>query len=341
MRITGDNDEGKAQLDNFIDPKRPYPVIATTSKLMSTGVDAQTCHVIVLDQRIQSLTEFKQIIGRGTRIRTDYGKYFFTILDFRKATELFADPDWDGPPIQIICVPPGDENVTPPGPPPNDKPIIEDIEEILDDPEHVVDDADADVEDAHVYVVSGVRFRVVAERVQYYDRDGKLITESLKDYTRRTVHEEFATLDDFLQRWKSADRKQVIVDELMDRGVLLGALEDAVGADLDPFDLICHVAFDQPVLTRRERADNVRKRNVFTEYGDQAREVLTALLDKYEDRGLDSLGQIEVLKLDPFPQLGTPVELIRRFGGKEQYLHAVRQIDAALYEPTDDPENAA
>lgn len=342
MRITGDNDEGKAQLDNFIDPKRPYPVIATTSKLLSTGVDAQTCHAIVLDQRIQSLTEFKQIIGRGTRIRTDYGKYFFTILDFRKATELFADPDWDGPPIQIICVPPeGDEHVTPPAPPPADEPIIEDIEEILDDPEHVIDDAEADVEDAHVYVVSGVRFRVVAERVQYYDRDGKLITESLKDYTRRTVHEEFATLDDFLQRWKSADRKQAIIDELLDRGVLLGALEDAVGADLDPFDLICHVAFDQPALTRRERADNVRKRNVFTEYGDQAREVLTALLDKYEDQGLDSLGEIEVLKLDPFPQLGTPIELIRRFGGKEQYLHAVRQIDAALYEPADDPENAA
>lgn len=200
MRITGDNDEGKAQLDNFIDPKRTYPVIATTSKLMTTGVDAQTCHVIALDQRIQSLTEFKQIIGRGTRLRPDYGKYFFTILDFRKATELFADPDWDGPPIQIYEVPDGAEDVTPPDPTPAEEPIEDEIDEILADPDHVVDDAQLDDDDRHVYVVSGVTFTVIAERVQYYDRDGKLITESLRDHTRRTLQEEFATLDEFLKR---------------------------------------------------------------------------------------------------------------------------------------------
>lgn len=333
MRITGDNDEGKAQLENFIDPKRPYPVIATTSKLMTTGVDAQTCHVIALDQRIQSLTEFKQIIGRGTRLRPDYGKYFFTILDFRKATELFADPDWDGPPIQIYEVPEGDEDVVPPNPTPDEEPIEEEIDVILDDPDHIMDEAEIDGDDRHVYVVSGVAFTVIAERVQYYDRDGKLITESLKDYTRRTVQEEFSTLDEFLKRWKSADRKQAIVDELLERGVLLQALEDAAGGDLDPFDLICHIAFDQPALTRQERADNVRKRDVFTKYGDRAREVLAALLDKYADQGLDSLGEIEVLKLDPFPELGTPIELVRRFGGKEQYVAALREIDSALYEP--------
>lgn len=332
MRITGDNEEGKAQLDNFIDPKRIYPVIATTSKLMTTGVDAQTCQVIALDQRIRSLTEFKQIIGRGTRLRPDYGKYYFTILDFRKATELFADPDWDGPPIQVYEVPEDDQDVKPPQPSLTDEPITEAIEEILADPDHVIDDAEADSEDARVYVVSGVRFTVVAERVQYYDRDGKLVTESLKDYTRRTVREEFATLDDFLNRWRAADRKQAIIDELLERGVLLEALENDAGADLDPFDLICHVAFDQPALTRRERADNVRKRDVFSKYGEKAREVLAALLDKYEDQGLDSLGEIDVLKLDPFPELGTPVELVRRFGGREQYIQAVRDIDAALYE---------
>jgi type I restriction enzyme R subunit len=300
---------------------------------MTTGVDAQTCHVIALDQRIQSLTEFKQIIGRGTRLRPDYGKYFFTILDFRKATELFADPEWDGPPIQIYDVPEGDEDVTPPDPTPADEPIEDEIDEILADPDHVVDDAELDDEDRHVYVVSGVTFTVVAERVQYYDRDGKLITESLKDYTRRTLQEEFATLDEFLKRWKATDRKQAIVDELLERGVLLQALEDATAGDLDPFDLICHVAFDQPALTRRERADNVRKRDVFTKYGDQAREVLAALLDKYADQGLGSMGEIEVLKLDPFPSLGTPIELVRRFGGRDQYLAALREIDAALYEP--------
>jgi type I restriction enzyme, R subunit len=332
MRITGDNDEGKAELDNFINPKRPYPVIATTSKLMTTGVDAQTCHVIALDQRIRSLTEFKQIIGRGTRLRPDYGKYFFTILDFRKATELFADPDWDGPPIQTYEAAEGD-HVTPPEVTPEEQPIEDEIGEILEDPDHVLDDAEVDEDDRHVYVVSGVKFTVVAERVQYYDRGGKLLTESLKNYTRRTVQEEFSTLDEFLKRWKTADRKQAIVDELLERGVLLEALEDAVGADMDPFDLICHVAFDRPALTRRERAENVRKRDVFTKYGDQAREVLAALLDKYADQGLGSLGEIEVLKLDPFPELGTPIELVRRFGGKAQYLAALREIDAALYEP--------
>ncbi len=335
MRITGDNDEGKAQLDNFIDPKRPYPVIATTSKLMTTGVDAQTCQVIALDQRIQSLTEFKQIIGRGTRLRPDYGKYFFTILDFRKATELFADPDWDGPPIQVYNVPEGEDDVVPPEVP-DEHDADEPIEEVLQDPDHIaghiVDHSEDEADDRHVYVVSGVTFTVIAERVQYYDRDGKLITESLRDYTRRTVQGEFATLDEFLKRWKAADRKQAIVDELLEHGVLLGALEDASGKDLDPFDLICHVAFDQPALTRAERADNVRKRDVFTKYGDQAREVIAALLDKYADQGPDALGEIEVLKLDPLRDLGTPVEIVARFGGRDRYLQALREINAALYE---------
>ena len=333
MRITGDNDEGKAQLDNFIDPKRRYPVIATTSKLMTTGVDAQTCHVIALDQRIHSLSDFKQIIGRGTRLRPDYGKYFFTILDFRKATELFADPDWDGPPLQIYEVPENDNDITVPDPGTEGEIDLDEIEEVLEDPNHVYDDAAADEDDRVTYVVSGVKFAVVAERVQYYDKDGKLITESLKDYTRRTVQEEFSTLKEFLKRWDAADRKQVIVDELLERGVLLDALEDSTGHDLDPFDLICHVAFDQPPLTRRERAENVRKRDVFTKYGDQAREVLAALLDKYADQGLDSIGEIEVLKLDPFPALGTPIELVRRFGGRDQYLAALRELDSALYAP--------
>ncbi|WKZ82942.1 MAG: DEAD/DEAH box helicase family protein [Acidimicrobiia bacterium] len=324
MRITGDNDEGKAQLDNFIDPKRDFPVIATTSKLMSTGVDAQTCHVIVLDQRIQSLTDFKQIIGRGTRIRTDFGKYYFTILDFRKATELFADPDWDGPPIQVYE--PGDpEEVTPPDPPAEGSDEVEVVIEggLPEEPE--------DEEGVTRYVVSGVPFKVIAERVQYYDRDGKLITESLRDYTRRTVLQEYASLDEFLKQWTAAERKQAIVEELVERGVLLQALEERVEGDLDPFDLICHVAFDRPPLTRQERANNVRRRDVFTKYGDQARAVLEALLDKYADQGVDVIEEIGTLRLAPFPAIGTPMEIVRAFGGRDGYLGAVRELEAELY----------
>ena len=335
MRITGDNDEGKAELDNFIDPKRPYPVIATTSKLMSTGVDAQTCHVVVLDQRIQSMTEFKQIIGRGTRLRPDYGKYYFTILDFRKATELFADPDWDGPAIQDHDFTPkteqgggdeadddfGGEN--------------EEIETIL-----IQDEADGftdgSVEDdpSIKFVVSGIQFRIIAERVQYYDKDGKLITESLKDFTRKAVKEEFATMETFLRRWHGAERKQVILDELLERGVMLSALEESVGRNIDPFDLICHVAFDQPALTRKERVDQVKKRDVFTKYGEQARQVLGILLDKYADQGIDSIETIEVLKLAPFSDLGTPIELVKKFGGRDKYLEAIQDLENALYATT-------
>jgi type I restriction enzyme R subunit len=327
MRITGDNNEGKAELDNFIDPKRPYPVIATTSKLMSTGVDAQTCHVIVLDQRIQSMTEFKQIIGRGTRLRPDYGKYFFTILDFRKATELFADPDWDGPPIQIKTThTDGTEDMVEPD---------ENFWEEEDEPIVLVpgDGQEPTVEEdpAITFVVSGVKFKIIAERVQYYDKNGKLITESLKDFTRKAVTEEYATLKDFLKEWRSVERKQVILDELLERGVVLEALEEGAGKNLDPFDLICHVAYDQPPLTRKERADGVKKRDVFTKYGETARQVLGILLDKYADQGIDAIATIEVLKLDPFTQIGTPVELVKSFGGRDNYLNAIQQLQDALY----------
>lgn len=330
MRITGDELEGKAQLDNFIDPKQPYPVIATTSKLMTTGVDAQTCHLIVLDQRIKSLTEFKQIIGRGTRLRTDYEKYFFTIIDFRKATELFADPDWDGPPLQ-------DDDFDP------NRPVTEDddddnevfdpdeIDEVIVDPDPIIDDSFGDEPGRRKYVVSGVTFSVLAERVQYYDKDGKLVTESLRDYTRRHVHDEFTSLDAFVKRWTEADRKQAIVDELVERGVLLGALEENVSQDMDAFDLICHVAFDQPPLTRRERAESVRKRDVFSKYGDTARAVLNALLDKYADQGIDAIEDVAVLKVNPLAQLGTTTELVKSFGGRAQYKEAIHNLEAELY----------
>ena len=283
MRITGDDAEGKAQLDNFINPKEAYPVIATTSKLMTTGVDAQTCEVIVLDRRIQSLTEFKQIIGRGTRLRTDYNKHYFTIIDFRNATHNFEDPDWDGPPIQ-------DENYSQTYRTGN---TDEEISEVLAGEE-------GSVNPQQKYVVGKQGFSVARERTSYYDTSGKLVTESLRDYTRRTVNENYHSLDEFLKRWQDSDRKQAIIEELEQEGVVLESLQEMVGQDYDPFDLICHVAFDQPPLTRKERADKARKRDVFSKYGDKARAVLDALLEKYADQNVIPEGDTKVLKLNPF-----------------------------------------
>lgn len=338
MRITGDSQEGKAELDNFIFPESRYPVIATTSKLMSTGVDAQTCKLIVLDQRIQSMTEFKQIIGRGTRINEDYGKYYFTIMDFKKATELFADPDFDGEPVQIYKPKPGDSPVPP------DLPEDDDSEEGFTDTGSGDDqnggrvgqpgpEAEGDV--VRRYVVADVPVKVVAERVQYYGSDGKLITESLRDYTRKTLAGEFPSLDDFLVSWSSAEKKKVLIDELAEKGVFFDALADEIGRKsgkaFDPFDLICHVAWDQPPLSRRERAEQVKKRDYFTRYGDQARRVLEAMLDKYADEGVESIEETQILTIAPFSGFGTPVEIIRAFGGSDQYQEALHDLEEALY----------
>jgi type I restriction enzyme R subunit len=313
MRITGDNEEGKAELDNFIFSESIYPVIATTSKLMTTGVDAQTCKLIVLDQTILSMTEFKQIIGRGTRINEDYGKFYFTIMDFKKATELFADPDFDGDPV-VIYEPKLDE---PPVPPelPIDPPI----------------DPPLPTEPRVRYVVDNVAVKIVAERVQYYGADGKLVTESVKDYTRKTLNKEFASLDDFLKRWSDADRKQAIIEGLAQEGVFFEALAEEVGKDCDPFDLLCHVVWDMPPLTRKERAEQVKKRNYFTKYGDQARRVLEALLDKYADEGVGQIEEKQILTVVPFSQFGTPVEILRAFGGRDGYEAALQELKRSLY----------
>ena len=331
MRITGDSDEGKAQLDNFIDPESAYPVVATTSRLMTTGVDAQTCQLIVLDRRIASMTEFKQIIGRGTRINEDYNKLFFTIMDFKRATALFADPDFDGDPVQIY-EPTIDE---PPVPPEDgeegaeDEVIVDDFGDPLDDP---LDDGDGPRPRRTKYYVDNVEVRVATERVQYLDANGHLITESLTDYSRKTVLKAYSSLSEFLTVWNDAERKQAILDELAGQGVFLEELAEQVGRDYDAFDLICHVAFDQPPLTRRERADKVKKRNLFAKYGEQARAVLEALLQKYADAGIVSVESLEILKVDPLSTLGTPVEIIKLFGGKAGYLAAIRELETALYQ---------
>jgi type I restriction enzyme R subunit len=329
MRITGDELEGKAELDNFINPEERYPVIATTSKLMTTGVDAQTCKLVVLDQHIKSMTEFKQIIGRGTRINEDYDKFWFTIMDFKKATELFADKNFDGEPVMIYepkgaesPVPPDEENNNPVPATPGD----------TGDTTAGPGEGGGEIGPGRVkYVLGDVTVYVVAERVQYYGPEGKLITESIKDYTRSTVRKDYSTLDDFLRRWSEAERKAAILQELQEQGLLLEPLADEVGKDFDAFDLICHVAFDQPPLTRRERAEQVKKRNYFAKYGEQARKVLETLLEKYADTGIENIEDIKILTLDPFKNMGTASELVSAFGGKPAYLAALSELKENLY----------
>lgn len=329
MRITGDNDEGKAELDNFIFPESTYPVIATTSKLMTTGVDAQTCKLIVLDQTIESMTDFKQIIGRGTRIKEEYGKYSFTIMDFRNATRLFADPAFDGDPAQIY-EPDTDESPVPPE-------IEESEEEVGKDDEFIIDGNDwsSDVEDSETevkkYYVDNVPVDIVSERIQYIDANGKLITESLKDYTIKAVEKEFKSLDDFLSKWDSAEKKKAVIEELREQGVIFEALEEEIGKDFDPFDIICHIVWDKKPLTRRERVENVKKRNYFEKYGEQAKKVLEALLDKYSDEGVEHIEDRKILTVEPFTEIGTPVEIIETFGSLEKYIKAVSELEKELY----------
>ena len=331
MRITGDEQEGKAELDNFINPEERYPVIATTSKLMTTGVDAQTCKLVVLDQHIRSMTEFKQIIGRGTRINEDYDKYWFTIMDFKKATELFADKDFDGEPVMIYEPKPGATVV----PPDDDSELDENGNPITEPgtpstPDITIPDDEPNSKRVK-YVLGDVTVYVVSDRVQYYGPEGKLITESLKDYTRSTVRKDYGSLDEFLRRWNKTERKAAIIKELEAQGLLLEPLADEVGKDFDPFDLICHVAFDQPPLTRRERAEHVKKRNYFTKYSAQAQQVLETLLDKYQDTGLENIEDIKILTLDPFKNMGTASELVSAFGGKPAYLAALYELENQLY----------
>ncbi|WP_076418069.1 EcoAI/FtnUII family type I restriction enzme subunit R [Colwellia sp. UCD-KL20] len=353
MKITGDDEIGKAQLDNFINPKKAYPVIATTSELMTTGVDAKTCKLVVLDQNIQSMTKFKQIIGRGTRIDDKYGKLWFTILDFKKATELFADERFDGVPEKVLVTKPEDIIED------EDDSFIDDINgeetaeaegQLIGEPEpeytsstqteqatgnaEIDSDWGEDEEEKRFikFQVSNVSVKKMAERVQYYDSDGKLVTESFKDYTRKTIQKQFTSLDDFTRKWNEAERKQTIIDELANEGVIWQALEDDISKDLDPFDLICHVAFDQPALTRKERANNVKKRNYFTKYSAQAQTVLNALLDKYADSGVSEIESIHVLKVQPFDQMGKPMEIAKQaFGNRKGYDQAITELETLLY----------
>ncbi|WP_336043541.1 EcoAI/FtnUII family type I restriction enzme subunit R [Klebsiella michiganensis] len=344
MKITGDDDIGKAQLDNFINPKKAYPVIATTSELMTTGVDAKTCKLVVLDQNIQSMTKFKQIIGRGTRIDERYGKLWFTILDFKKATELFADERFDGIPEKVMDTTPQDIA----DPESDFEEQFDEHEEETEDyitgvdedpaPYTVTDSGDVgplpeeDENKVRKFHVNGVAVGVIAQRVQYYDADGKLVTESFKDYTRKTLLKEYASLDDFTRKWQGAERKQAIIKELEQQGIIWEVLAEEVGKDLDPFDMLCHVVYGQPPLTRKERAENVRKRNYFTKYSDAAQAVLNTLLDKYADAGVQEIESIQVLKLKPFDSMGTLPEIIKSgFGDRNGYNQAISELESEIY----------
>jgi type I restriction enzyme R subunit len=339
VRITGDDEEGTRQLSNFIDPESRYPALVTTSRLLTTGVDAQTCRLIVLEREVGSMSEFKQIVGRGTRVHEDTGKFYFTLMDFRGATYHFADPAFDGEPVQIYQ--PGDQDpITPPEIEDAGRDLEEDEapydtetgETLIDGQPPDISLPPDDVEPRKKVYVEGVLVTVLAERVEYVDENGKLVTESLRDYTRKGLQRHFASLDDFLKRWKAAERKQAIIEELEKEGLLLDPLMEDVGKDLDPFDLICHVAFDRPPLTRRERAANVRRQDVFAHYGPQARAVLEALLDKYQDQGVLNLDDPGILKVAPFDRMGTVVQLIKPFGNRSGFEQAVHHLQAALYQ---------
>ncbi|MDW2716664.1 DEAD/DEAH box helicase family protein [Klebsiella pasteurii] len=344
MKITGDDDIGKAQLDNFINPKKEYPVIATTSELMTTGVDAKTCKLVVLDQNIQSMTKFKQIIGRGTRIDERYGKLWFTILDFKKATELFADERFDGIPEKVMDTTP--EDIADPESDfaeqfdEHEEETEDDITGVDEDPAPytVTDSGDVgplpeeDENKVRKFHVNGVAVGVIAQRVQYYDADGKLVTESFKDYTRKTLLKEYASLDDFTRKWQGAERKEAIIKELEQQGIIWEVLAEEVGKELDPFDMLCHVVYGQPPLTRKERAENVRKRNYFTKYSDAAQAVLNTLLDKYADAGVQEIESIQVLKLKPFDSMGTLPEIIKSgFGDRNGYNQAISELESEIY----------
>ena len=349
MRITGDNDEGKAQLENFIDEEMKYPVIAVTSKLMTTGVDAKMCKLIVLENNINSMTEFKQIIGRGTRLLEEYGKTYFTIMDFRNASRLFADPDFDGKPEVVIDLEGND-------------PVDEPVPDPIPDPELPTDGGKQNPEDGgnngevkedggkygpgdippfgegegedkpRKYYVGDITVKVLSERVQYVDKDGKLITESLIDYTKKNILQQYSRLDDFLRTWTTAEKKQAIIEELQDDGVLLDAVREELGkTELDDFDLICHIAYDKAPLTKKERAENVKKRHYLYKYSDIAQKVIEALIDKYSNDGIKDIEDTKVLELKEFAQIGSPLKIVKAFGGKEAYQKAVQELENEIY----------
>ena len=318
VRITGSDDYGKKKLDYFISVSAPYPVIATTSKLLSTGADCKMTKLIVLDEMIGSMTEFKQIIGRGTRLREKEGKTHFVVMDFRNVTRLFADPDWDGP----IMIDPGFTprgQTTPPTPEPDDPPVP------IDPP--------GPKNPKPIVSRDGCKVEIIHKTVSVYDANGKLLRqESIVDYTKENIRGEYASLDNFIRQWSKEEKKEKIREMLLERGIDLELMKSEQNmSDMDDFDFICHVAFDKKPLTRRERANNVKKKDFLSKYSGIAREVLESLLDKYMNTGIYEIEKTEILKLDPFQKLGKPAKIAGYFGGKAGYMQAVKELEEAIY----------
>ena len=341
VRITGDDPVAKGYLEDFINPEAPFPVIASTSKLMSTGTDTQTCKLICLDANIGSMTEFKQIIGRGTRINEDYGKLYFTIIDFRNVTDKFADKDFDGAPVKIketqqddtlseTCIDEGsgDEQIDPAT---GDAVVFDDGYEADDADGATVAEPESPYGPKPKVYINGVDVSILSERKQYLDANGQLITTSVKEYCKTGIVQSYRSLDHFLQTWNSADKKKAIIEELEAQGIIFEELKEEIKSDLDVFDLICHIAWDAPALTRKERVENVRKRNYWAKYGENARRVLNALLDKYAETGIENIEEMQVLTIEPLKNLGTPAEIVKIFGGKEKYLAALKELENEIY----------
>ena len=318
VRITGSDDYGKKKLDYFISVSAPYPVIATTSKLLSTGADCKMTKLIVLDEMIGSMTEFKQIIGRGTRLREKEGKTHFVVMDFRNVTRLFADPDWDGPIMIDPGFTPGGQK-TPPTPGPDDPPVP------IEPP--------GPKNPKPIVSRDGCKVDIIHKTVSVYDANGKLLRqESIVDYTKENIRGEYASLDNFIRQWSKEEKKEKIREMLLERGIDLELMKSEQGmADVDDFDFICHVAFDKKPLTRKERANNVKKKDFLSKYSGIAREVLESLLDKYMNTGIYEIEKTEILKLDPFQKLGKPAKLAGYFGGKAGYMQAVKELEEAIY----------
>ena len=332
VRITGDEAYGKMEIENFTNPESTYPVIATTSKLLSTGVDTQTLKLLVLDSPMNSMTEFKQIIGRGTRVAEQYGKYYFTIMDFRNVTRLFADPQFDGDPV---------ESYEHTGHEPLDvsekieQETVSEAEIIKHNPQEeiLIDGTDENPKPKKIYIKEGVSFDPIQKIVQYIDpQTGKLITTSIQDYSKRAITGMYATLEDFLNRWNMTERKEAIISELAERGVVFEELREDVGQDVDVFDLILHVAYGKKPLTRSERLTHARKSDYFAKYEGSAREIIDLLFEKYAEHGITAIDDLGDLQVSPFTEYGTPIEIVEDiFSGRENYMQVVREIERQLY----------
>jgi len=338
MRITGNDDEGKAQLENFIAVDEKYPVIAVTSELMTTGIDAKMTKLIVIDKEIESMITFKQVVGRGTRIREEDGKMYFTLMDFRNVSRKFADPEFDGDPVQIKIIDgsediPGDDETDDSDPPTNGNDGNDQNDDSDDDDDDGKGKGGGTTTPREKIYINGVSVTILKEQVQYLDKDGKLITESLKDFSKKQILEQYHSMDEFIKRWSDEKKKQVIIDELESQGVIFEALKEQVGKDFDAFDLVMHVAFDKAPLSRSERVNNVKKRGYLYKYSDQAQRVLETLLEKYMDDDIVDFGNSRILKLPELSKFGSPVAIKNTvFGGSKKYEKMIEELESMLYD---------